>query len=225
MFLWFNNVDLKLPFLLPVICFVVMAAATFITGAGQKAGSDVPSVPVLEISFCCALCAAGHHGGGVRTEVQWSSLIWRLGRSSLSSASRVELRRQPLSSEKGGRQPVSSIAPVNQLAEGQPQGAVTSVDAPSSSSSRLEAIREAVLQQLGVHPNLFYSEMMGWRADSPKWFVTGGGRSISERRWQPGPDCNLTVRFGVLHAISRDGSVISFLVCPVMRFVPSQLFI
>jgi hypothetical protein len=224
-FLWSNKPDLELSPLLPVICILAMVAGRWITEVGQMVGSEAPGVPLLEISSRCALCVAGHRGGGDGAEIRWNSLIWRLGKCSLSSELRAELRRQLLSSENGGRQPVSLSSSVTQMAEGRPQGADASADASSSSSSRLEAIGEAVLQLLGVHPTLLWLEAMGWRAGGPKWFVPGGGRIVSVRWRQYGPDCCFRVRFEVLLVNFRDCSVFSFLLCPLVRFVLSQLHI
>lgn len=104
-------------------------------------------------------------------------------------------------------------------------GAGESADIVIPVSSRLEAIGEAVLQLLGVHPTLLWLEAMGWRAGGPKWFVHGGGRIVSVRWRQYGPDCSFIVRFEVLLVKFRVCSVFSFLLCPLVRFVLSQLHI
>lgn len=195
-------------------------------GEGRRQSSMnklVVPVPVLKGFPRCNFYAGGYHGGTDGMELHWSSWIWRFGRRSFSSTKSTELRRPLLSSGSDGRWAASLDLPATLLVEGRPHGAAAQAGARSFSSSRRDALREAVLHRHRFRSHLLWRRLkaMEWRVVDVKWFVPDVSRRGPVLRWQSGPDCDLSSCSGVLFAKSVDWSVISFLVCPLLRIVPS----
>ena len=95
------------------------------------------------------------------------------------------------------------------------------VCACSSSTSRREALREAVLSACRFHPFLRrWLEVAGWRVTAVKWFVPDGGRRAPVV-WGQGLDRVSIFSLEVLVAISVDYYVISSLLGPLLRIVLS----
>jgi hypothetical protein len=217
----FNKSDLKLALLLLVLD-TAMVAGQRVAGEGQQLQSEVVPVPGFEVVPLCAVHAGGRRGGGDEMEEHWSDWIWRLGFcGSFSLTKLMEQRRPLISSGSGGRWAVSLTLPVTLLVEGRPLGAAAQASALSSSSSRRDALREAVLHRCRFHSHLHWRrpEVPGWRVVDIKWFVPDGGWRVPVLWWQPGPDCDLSSRLGVLSVQSADWFVISFLLRPVLRCV------
>lgn len=107
----------------------------------------------------CNFYAGGRRGGGDGVEMQWSSWIWRLGCGSSSSTMLKELRCPLISSENGDRWAVFLDSPTTLLVEGRPFEAAAQASARSSSSSRRDALWEAVLHRCRFHSFLLWQRL------------------------------------------------------------------
>lgn len=122
-------------------------------------------VPVHKELPCCDSFAGSHRGGGEGVELQWTIWIWRLGCGSTSWTKSKEQRRPLVSSESGGRWAASFALLATLLVEGRPLGATAQASARSTSSSRHDALREAVLLGRRFHPLLLWlrQKAEAWR--------------------------------------------------------------
>lgn len=183
-------------------------------------GSDVFYVPELQEGSHLVPHDGGHRGGGRAVENRRSS-FWLSGKSSSSPKFEDELRRPYWL-------PVSFTPSVIFLAKGWLLRALASGLAPALLlPPGLQAYWEAVLLRLRFHLSLFWALLLkevGWRSDDPKWFVPGGGRTVSVLWQLSGPDCNQNSCFRVLPAKIRDWFVIFLLLSPCLGFVTQLLF-
>lgn len=180
-----NKVDLMLAFFQLLVMAAAPVAGEMTTGVGRQLRSGVVPTSLWKDFLRCVLQAGNLHGGGHGVEDEWSFWSRLFGRCTSSSTEKPELRRLP---KIGGRWAVSAVS-VTLLVEGRPYRA-TAHDARSSSSSRREATREAVMHWCRARFFLLRRrEAAGRWSNEAKWFVPGGGWTVSAMLWLFGPDC------------------------------------
>jgi hypothetical protein len=94
------------------------------------------------------------------------------------TASLLKLRRLLILASISGQWAVSSSPLVTLLVEGRPIIALAPCVTCASSSSRLDAIGEAVLQRCGLRLSILL-EMERWHTGGPKWFIPSDRRIVS----------------------------------------------